>query len=352
MALNPAAVLNANCNFVNKVLDFLNKRKYIIGVCPCTLYSYFIEYMQGTNLDASCLTYEQECSLNNNTYQDVTECEPTIMSCGNQLDINIVLTGATCTLESSIENSVNGSAYPVMSVSENSPLITGQVFIKVLQSGNCGSNTTFTELVSGTTSSGISADYESTVSRGIGTTASFTGSGQSYITTLRVYTTDVFGTLVNTPIDLDLDPNTSPYYSDNISCPGCTAILPGEVEIGAPGYEDSMTTLFSNISLALFNETPNHSLSATGSDSDVSVYCTAYNNPSSYYYGINFNDALLRVYDPVSGITFTRVGMNTFLVRPSRFYGSYSYSATDSDYACADLSPVTVGDQWTLPNIN
>lgn len=273
--LNPADVLKVKCNFAQKVLAYLTKRKYVVDVCPCVLYPYYSEYGQVSIIEADCLEFEQECAINNNKYAEITDCNATTIACDTQLPVSLNLASSSCTLTASIDNQSNNSAYPVMSVGANSQLITGTAYLKVVQSGSCGSNTTYTELNSGNTSSGSGDEYEATFSFGFNSLNTFTGGDESFIKTLRVYKTDVFGTLINTPIDLDLDPSTSVYYSDNVDCPSCTALLGSDLYIGNPNFEDNFSTLMANVSLALTGASDNISITASSNGFNYIVRCKA-----------------------------------------------------------------------------
>lgn len=350
--LNPADVLKIKCNFAKKVLAYITKRKYVANVCPCVLYPYYSEYGQVAVVNESCLEYEQECALNSNKYDDPTDCTDQTTSCANQLDITTTLTGRSCTLTAVVDNLVNGTAYPNMSLNADSSIITGTNYIKVTQTGDCASDATYSTLNGGTTSGGTAEEHKATFSFGFNSLNSFNGSDESYIKVLRVYKTDSLGTLVNTPINLDLDPSTSPYYSDNLLCPGCATITASEVEIGDSNFGDNFTLLMNNVSLSLFSTTDAQYITAASDGSNYQLYCKALNQPASYLFGINSADPYVMLYDPVSGSSFIQNKINAYYTTPSRFYASFSYAADDTLYECADLTPVTVADQWSLPSVS
>lgn len=350
--LNPADVLKIKCNFVNKVLALINKRKYVASVCPCVLYPSYGEYAQVSVVDPECLSIEQECALNNTNYDAIPSCEPVILDCDNQLDITTTIVGKSCAVAISMDNKVDGTAYPIMSTSAGSPLITGTTYIKFLQSGDCGANLDYDTVLSGTTSSGTSDSYQSTYSFGFNSLNTFHGSNQSYISILRVYQTDSLGTLVNTPINLDLDPSTSPYYSDNVDCPSCSALLSTDVEIGNPDFSTNFSILMDNVSIALLGDPGLHYITASSGGNDYRVYCKAVQNPTTQMFGINNSDAYILVTDGASGTNYVQTKTNASLLTPARFYHESSYDLTDPVYECAGIDPIIINDQWTLPNVN
>lgn len=69
--------------------------------------------------------------------------------------------------------------------------------------------------------------------------------------------------------------------------------------------------------------------------------------------GINSSDPYIVVSDPNgSGSNFIQTKINSYYGTSSRFYYAETYEASDPLYDCAVLPTVTVGDQWTLPNVN
>lgn len=349
----PADVLRIKCKFVDQVIAFLTKRKYVVDVCPCELYQYYGDYMLATTL-VDCLEYEQECYLNKKAskYDLPTTCDDTVVSCDGQLS-DLVLSSATttCDFTASTANSVNFSAYPVLSVTDDSTYIESTINIRFVKDCHAGSSTIVaaTAVAGGCTSSGCSSSAKGQHLFGIQTTADFGLTSDAYISTLRVYETDSTGVLINTPIDLDLDPATSPYYTDDISlCPGCATVLDSEVKIGSANFSTAFTTLMENVSLARYSDTGRHELSAAVlSPTSIRVLCAAKHNPSQEWFGINSSNALIVFTDDATGNVYSKTGINATLDYPTRFYNNSTSYAT----SCGNFTPV-IGNQFSLISYN
>lgn len=349
--LNPADVLKIKCNFVSEVLRFLNKRKYVIDVCPCILYPYYGEHGLTSVVDSDCLSYTNECVLLDNKYSTPTECEATLSECDDQLAIALTTTTSPCTLLAYTLNRSNGSTYPTMFTTDDSIYVNGTLSLKLVATGDCTVDIDYVTIYGGASSLGTSDDYKSTCALGhYSPYTSFKGTTASYVKSLRVYETDEFGVLINTPIDLDLDPSTSIYYADTVDCPGCTALLPSEVELGDPNFTTNFETLMDNVSIARYGSPGFHNISATffSSSNVYRVFSIAKHNPASYHFGIHRPNGNLWIKDPATNKDYIQ-GINYFSTGSVKFYYDSSNFSPDPDiYDCADITPI-IGNQNSAP---
>lgn len=347
--IQAADALKLKCKFVEKVLKFLNDRKYVVDICPCVAYSYYADYvLSGLLYDAECLEAEDECTLNTtaNTYTAVEECEDAIASCDGQLDISLSSLTTSCVHTADTANSINNSALPIITTTSDSIYIGGNIDIRV--TSDCHTQSTSilgrTTINGGCTSAGCSDSAKGKYTFGIQTTSTFNLSDEAYISILRVYETDSTGNLIDTPINLDLNPSTSPYYTADVTdCPGCTTILDTEIQIGSTDFTTAFATLMDNVSLARYGSTGKHSMSAVNlSANSIRIDCNPKHNPASNWFGIRPSNAYVLYEDDTTGGSYAKTGTNTATVLPLKFYNA----STNFSTPCGTFTPV-VGNQST-----
>lgn len=298
--LAPADVLNIECKFVERMKTFLKKRKSLVGLCYCEVLPYFSDMALATLLE-DCLEYPDICELQKKaaTYPDNTEDPPISVPCEDQLSIGLISASNLCNYQAKTSNPINNSANPSIVITDDSEFIDATINL-IVQDYCAGTNQE--ELVEGgCTSGGCSDDYRGRVGRGITTTATNL-SATSYITKLRVYEANPFGSIVPGAIDLDLNPATSPYYAASGSCPGCTTVNAVDVRIGSSNFVSAFETLMDNVSLARYSETGRHKIFVKNNTSTLITTIGSYywHNPSEYIFGINKSNAAIWIYNPVN----------------------------------------------------
>lgn len=298
-----ADVTKIKCKFVQEMISYLNRRKYSVSPCIKCKYTYYADALKvlyggvedDPNFTSDCLDHDDECSLTTKAGSYTIDlCQQATIGCEDQATITIATTEYDCTstAQTSHDGQFTGSSYPVIKLTNDSIYIDGEININARLSGVCGptapyDRATTTVQAGGCTSSGCSNSYLGLYKFGVNSVG--TQAATTYVKSMRVYTTDLFGTL-STSYDLDLDPATSPYYVDDITdCPSCSLVVPSEVQIGDPNFSTAFATLMDNVSIALFGAASKHAIAATGGSS-YSILCTAKHNPASTWFGFHTPD--------------------------------------------------------------
>lgn len=318
-----ADVLKIEAKFVERMIAFLKRRKSLVDQCYCAVIPYFADAALVSLLE-DCLSHTDECNLQKKAdiYTPQDPVDPVITNCQDQVTATLAYTGPnTCSYTTSLVNGVNNSAYPIVVLENDSQYMN--VTTDVVVSNTCNS-TTITETIEGGCVYGTcSNDYLGEFNTYYTLTAS-ADKPQSvginnYITDLRIYAIDATGYLIPTPIDLDLNPATSDYYTASVDCPGCTTVLAADVKFSSPTFTSSFNTLMDNVSLALFGDTGRHLLSASyTTNTSMQIGCTTLHNPSAEWFGINVNDSRLRVYNPTTVTYSLKTAPTTYTTRSVR----------------------------------
>lgn len=361
-----ADAVKIKCNFVAETIKFLKRRKYSTTVCQEDLYTYYADALKllfeneiiipvavdQEHLYSECLDQATECDLNTkaNKYSEVTTtCQDGIV-CADQ--VAITLTSATKTCSGLVEtyNSTCGCKYPNVELTNNSTFVNGFIPVKTTFSGTCANPAQVTTET-------IENDNSSYYSFGFNSDSTSLVNSDSFITLMRVYDTDGYGTLTN-KYDLNLNPSTSPYMDDDpVTCPGCSAILADELKFGNANFENAFLTLMDNVSLALFGLSGLHNMYAWWNGSNYRIRCKALHNPSgNHIFGINRNDSKLVV--STTGGPYTQP-VNAFGDSEAAPYHTpmvfnYNFGVTEAPgtlYSCADLEP-SISNQVSYPNYN
>ena len=361
-----ADAVKIKCNFVAETIKFLKRRKYSTTVCQEDLYTYYADALKllfeneiiipvavdQEHLYSECLDQATECDLNTkaNKYSEVTTtCQDGIV-CADQ--VAITLTSATKTCSGLVEtyNSTCGCKYPNVELTNNSTFVNGFIPVKTTFSGTCANPAQVTTET-------IENDNSSYYSFGFNSDSTSLVNSDSFITLMRVYDTDGYGTLTNKH-DLNLNPSTSPYMDDDpVTCPGCSAILADELKFGNANFENAFLTLMDNVSLALFGLSGLHNMYAWWNGSNYRIRCKALHHPSgNHIFGINRNDSKLVV--STTGGPYTQP-VNAFGDSDAAPYHApmvfnYNFGVTEAPgtlYSCADLEP-SISNQVSYPNYN
>ncbi len=324
--LTPADVLKIKARFATEMIKFIRRKKYIMDPCICEVYPYYANYLLST-LVADCLSYEEECVLKNlaDSSSEQLPVDPEIIPCATQIDPTLSYTDATdCVYSIAIENSLDSSAYPTIALTDNSHLIN--IESNVLLNNTC-LDTVQTQAIEGGCILGDCQDsYQGYATYSTGMVASVHGSNavadDAYFVTVRIYKTDANGVLDPDPTDLDLDINTSPYYTASGSCPGCTTLTVADVKFGNANFSANFKTLMDNVGLALFGSASTHKMTASKNSvgDRVSINCTAVHNPSGQFFGMNLQDLYVQSYNTVSDTyavrtSYTGLGAGQVMLR-------------------------------------
>jgi hypothetical protein len=310
--LNPADVIKIKNNFVSKVIRFLKKRKYTSEVNLSELYKYYSEITLSTTL-VDCLSYEDICKLSKaaDSYPDLTEDIIITIPCEDSVDTTLSATGpVSCTnLIRISSDGTNNTAFPKVILQDNYEFINITSYL-VLEN-NCGTPEIAEQVYGGCVLNSCGTDKLGTATFSGGVVSILNGSAaianDSYFRTIRIYYVDQNGILVNTPIDLNLDPATSPFYS----CAGCTTLVANDIKFGNANFANNFKALMDNVSTNLFTAgvpSSQHLLSTKNkliTDDRVLVTCTAKHNPSGFFFGINKNDLYFEVVNTVTNQSFT-----------------------------------------------
>lgn len=350
--LTLADVTNIKCEFVNKLLAFLNKRKYVVDVCPCTLYPYYARLLKVTTLltpdfeAQDCFDFDEQCKVKSKVVaQTPTNCDATTVDCDSQVTITLTQTGETCNATAfvSADGTPTGSAFPTISVDGDE--IIGKIWLGAKFTGDCPNVYSTVLVESGETSSGSTDQGSYKFGYNIPVP-----SATAYVKTLRLHLTDPLGTDIGF-IEADLDPATSPYYADDITyCPGCATVSSTEVQFGNSNFPDAFGTLMDNVATA--HSDGNHSLEAVGGLT-FKLRCRAYHNPTFALMGLHPTQGRIvlsngAVYTTCNGFS----NLTSSSQDPIRFYyDSATFSPSGTQYDCADISPLLT-DQVTYPSVN
>lgn len=323
--LADADVLKIKSHFVEEMIKFIKLRKYVINPCLCKVTKAYSDYLLATLL-SECLTYKIECALKEKSKQYTIQVDPgpTSTPCDTQVDLQLSLVNtATCTYAISLENSLNKSSYPEAFTTDDSQYLN--VKINVVSKSSCdGSIYDSTETIGGCINGNCSNSYLGTVPFTYyvqGSTKPLATTSTCYIKTLRVYKCDSNGNLDTTPIELDLDYNTSPYFSAGVNCPGCVTLTGADVMFGNPNFSTNFNTLMDNVSKALFGVGGKHLMSASvsGTPKNLSVTTIAKHSPAGNWFGINrLAPAYIIIKDNNTSATytgFTATGLGTPTVK-------------------------------------
>lgn len=327
--LQPADVLKIKCKFVEKMVSFLNKRKYEIDACYCDVLPYFADAQLATVFaDAECLDHDDECLLNKKAakYSDQPELNPGIVSCSDQVDITLTQSSASCSTSTVVKNST-GQAYPKI-VLYNDELYHDAVLN--IELTDCDGTTQVEQIRCGCTGTPevcTDANRVSGLMTFTLTTPATTYPG-GYINTIRLYETDSNGVLINSPMDLDISPSNVGTWN---ACGTCTTVNAADLYFSSGNYATAWVNLMENISKTLYAGDVNLDASIiTGSSLWLYQYRIKH-NPSSEWLGPNRNDFFVKIYN------------GTTLVNPSAALlpftqGSFLHQEIDFDVDCGTIT--------------
>lgn len=344
MTITDATALKIRCNFVAKVKTYITNKKYKVDPgLDCLLEDFKRTALLSLGID--CLTVDQICDINEyaNTLPTLPINTPTITECEDQGDVDIDMLINTCIPSVTLKNTYDNTASPLITLANDT--IYQNASINAIFTDPCGTSSTVT-VTGGCTSAGCTDADKATNILGISSNIGDYIPAVSYITSLRVYETDATGVLINTPIDLDLDPATSPYYTAHVTdCPGCTTVSSGDVVMSSTNWATAMSTLMDNVSLARYGSTGKHHLTFQKFSLDggvtytVRFLCNIRHNPSSNLFGIKRNDANFKWYNGTSIRSSNSSYANSGISTPVRFYkDDFSYTTSCGTTLTPDIN--------------
>lgn len=303
--------------------------------------------------DSECLDLEEECYVTDNIKNCPAQVasSPVITNCEDQGIASLSLLTNSCLYNASISEAGSGASYATFNLDNDTIYQAGE--LRVLFTDSCGVNGTSTIVAGGCSSTTGCVDANKAnylVFRYTDVSQAFSIENTGYITSLRIYETDALGTLIPTPIDLDLDPATSPYYTAHVTdCPGCTTVNASDVQFGSANFISSMGTLMDNVSLARYGSTGKHNMKFNKLGSSFAVGCYVKHNPSGNHFGIKRDDINVNWYQPSATRihNLTATNYNASVLTPTRFY------KTDLSFTsnCGNVEP-DILDQYVSPHID
>ena len=320
--------------FVQDVVKYCKNKKYISEVCPCNLYDSFFNMLSAQTVN-SCDNYELECKLTNLANGYDYSVDDVNIPCNQQLTVTI--TNPTTSTNNSLvlKNNIDGSAYPVFTLTENSTRQNASINLVKNTNGVLTNTVINGGCYSGTCDPALQASASFTV-----TDYSASLSEDSYVAQLTLYETDNTGQLINQPLNLNVNPATSPYYSGV----GLTNLTLSDVTFSNSNWEANMKTLIDNICIYRYGSAAHHSIAFTkilvnGEFERIAAIQTIHHKPSSNVIGFNKLTATIKVYNPTTDSYTNLSNTGTISTTPDRFY----YNSTVAT-ACGNLTP-TIANQ-------
>jgi hypothetical protein len=342
--IQAADVLNLGCNFVTAVKRMLNRRSYVAEIDVTCTYAPLKWWFLGQHED--CLTDGEICEVLSTSASNVTDSTPSpgggsvvVTPCDVQGNLNLLTSTNSITYNVKALNTL-GSVYPLATLVPNSSYITTGVNLV----SYTGSSIIDTELVPGnTTPTGPAIPPQVLVGM------KETGIPSDHrIVSIRLYKTDDGGVIEDIPIDIDLDPVSSPYYADGVDCSGCYTVDPAHTIVSHSNFQNAFADLMSNVATAALGYPGYIDMHATYNSGSLTVYSAVKHMPATEWFGLNRTDLKMIASDGVSSyITRTRNEYNYVVGQKAKFYNdSISLFAN-----CGYITPV-VPYQSLYPNVN
>lgn len=320
----PANVITLKCRLVAEAAKYFKNKQFFVDNSLEPLKCAWLDMKLAVNGD--CLDDELTCTINDLAKKNKqTACSPLdTVTCEDQLPITLTVSDSSaCTYTANTYNSTGVSPLAEFSLTNNSDVITATLTSKLTNSCN-------SEIESNTLTNQITY-----TDRPKGNVRVMCGGGtyggaltpDSYPKILRVYETDAFGTLINTPIDLDLDPDTSDYYGPSVPFPDLAVVTPSDLHMGS-AYStqlEAWETLMDNVSIVRYGVPGLHRIRgwATNNGTSFNLGSAPMHNPAGNFFGINRNDVYTKVWTPSGDKTSS--GTATYLNGTSVISGSFNY---------------------------
>jgi len=284
--LTTADVRKLRCNFVQEVVEYFKCKTYSISCCTDAAEKAFVDYKLASFTDCDIPLAEQ-CRLSELKVVDYyKDCENIFAgtSCTNQGILTLSQSSFLTTYTPSLANTVNGSSFAHMSLTDNStthvsnPALTFKV-TKQDGSSFYSSNVLFGDALIGGSNTTLSpVSFSTSVEIYLGS-----GSLNSYIHELQFYRTNANGIREPYPINVYIGPN-----SNYFSCPGCTTVNPDNIYFHKGAIAaGAITTAIRNAILTISGSASYIDVSTLITPSKVTIYTTVKHNPSGIWYGFD-----------------------------------------------------------------
>jgi hypothetical protein len=144
-----------------------------------------------------------------------------------------------------------------------------------------------------------------------------------YLSRLYVYETDQNGNFINSQIELDLNPTTSPYYSGA----GLTTLTASDVVFSNASWTGNMVTLMNNVSIYRYGVTGKHKLTFNkvfvgASFRRISINTTMVHNPTTRLFGVNKSNGAAYVFIPSTGKETALLDTSAVSITSTNFYSN------------------------------
>jgi len=320
LQLTTADVTKLKCNLVLEAEKYFKSLKYTIDPSNTKLLKAFNDFLYSSN---SCVTDDDICYL-----KEVTEIKVPTPNCDgtfNCVDINaeVSFTENNCEYITYVNPLAN------LQLVNNATTFAATTDVS-WNSCDGGEDLSFTS----------SSNLSYSAIFGFDISVQHLLSSQSYIRYLNLTKVNSAGAVIGTFV-ADLTPG-SIYYSNNASCPGCSAVNTSHVELGNANFVTAFSTLLNNISLAEFGQTGRHNIQVVKTGAfTFDVYNTVRHNPTVNIFGLDFSAGLVKVYNPNTASTIQK-NASVFLQTPATFTSSINITTPCG----ALLTPTASGNSY------
>ena len=291
--LQTADVLNLKCKFVSSVIESINSAKSVLRQNLNKVISDYSDFMLSFYLK-DCLTYDHECKLLDQRFSSLPDCSTTVTPCGDQDTLVLTSNSYPCIVFFQTKNLYDTSRYPTLSLISNSILQTAQIGVTTpILSNSCNALVTNYVVDAGCQTGTCSDTFLTKV--GINSFLQNVASlPDSYVTTMRLYTTDATGANP-IPLNVDLRPSNLSTWT---ACGGCLPITASDLEFDSGNFEFAFDNLLENVSRTLYGA--NYSsfvIQSIPAFNGFRIASDVKHNPSSRYIGINKSDYNITYYN-------------------------------------------------------
>jgi len=323
--------------FVQDVISYHNTKKYVVNTDITCVYDSLFNYLSGINLlSTNCEDYELECELVNSITGDYVYTPPVQeIPCNDQLTVTFNRSTVTCNNTTEIKNSFDDGTRPDNYLVDNSKYIETKIN---LHKNICNVKTE-TVIQGGCTIAGCSNAYKASF-RHVWVNNNLVLSPQGYISEMLIYETDSMGEMVNTPIIIDLEPSTSPYYTGA----GLTTLVLNDVRFNNVNWTSNMATLLNNISIYRYGQPNRHNITfnkvlQNGTFKRISAWVENVHKPSNIIFGLNRLNGYIKINDVpnTEALIINQTNISNSY-NPVQFYNSSTVSTS-----CGNLTPLVSG---------
>ncbi len=284
--MTTADVNKLACRFVEDMLTYLSRQKFVTDLCLDSVKLSFSEYKLITTLE-DCLSYKDICDLLGSVVNQIPEPEIETINCGEQISVTVTATTNSCHYFEQVRSHiVDFDAFPAIVLQEDS--IYQKAYINIMQRSDCGGLTGLFEVVESGCWSNLDTgpiDCNSDYDYAFEIDYRINGlliNQDGYIKTIRFYETDSNGLLINIPFDLDVSPAN---VSSWVGCLLCSGVDPNDLYFSSPNWVTAFNQLLQNISFTRYGSLL-HKIRVRKSGSDIVFVLTVKHKPASEWMGL------------------------------------------------------------------